>query len=121
MAIRGMKKMLAEIERSVDERTENLSEEALACRRRGFHLWVERAQSLRRFNNLAAQGLMEEDKYCEGNCGATWRQVWDVRRNELVEEERRLPDEYKMPKGTGRMKRGDARAAYFLRKVRAYA
>lgn len=121
MSVRTMKKVLAEIERNVDERTDDLSDAALSCRRRGFHLWVEKAQSLRRFNNLAAQGLLEEDKYCNEGCGATWRQVWDVRNDELVEVERHLPDDYKMPKGTGRMPRSAARAAYFLRRARSFA
>lgn len=105
-----------------DDRANNLSDEALTCRSLG-HKWEIKAQSGRRFHELYAQGLVEYERFCGHGCGSTWRQVWDLRRKEMVENERSYPKggEYLMPTGTGRMARGEAVVAAFARQHPSFA
>lgn len=101
---------------SVDDRTTQMTEQALICRSSG-HAWQTRARTRKRTHELASQGLMEFDRYCGNGCGSTWRQVWNVVERVMVENERRYPTggEYLMKPGNGRMSRADAVPSLFAR------
>ncbi len=105
----------------VDERARNLSEEALFCRRFG-HDWKLQAMTKRRFNELIALGQQEDNRYCANGCESTWRQLWDLRTGEVLENERTYPSggAYLMPPGSGRMDRKEARVALFARQYPEY-
>lgn len=100
----------------LDDRTGALSDEALVCRTLG-HLWERRSSSRTQAMNLIKQGLVEYFRFCGNGCGSTWRQVWDIRRKEIIENERTYPKNgaYLMPSGSGRLPRGEAFAANFAR------
>ena len=100
----------------VDDRTSEMSEEALFCRSRG-HKWGDRGITRRRYAELLADGLMEDNRYCENGCGGTWRQVWSLRNGEILVNERLYPkgSDYLAPKGRGRILRAQARIARFAR------
>lgn len=102
----------------IDDRTSEMSDVALRCRKRG-HKWEEKSLSRKRFNELAELGQQEENLYCERMCGSTWYQLWDIENETLLEEKREYPKglEYLMPKGTGRLRRGAARKALFARQT----
>lgn len=104
------------VDLNYDDRTNNMTDEALICRTFG-HKWERRAASRRRTVELLEQGLVEYFRFCEHGCGSTWRQVWDLKRKEIVENDRRYPKngEYMVPPGSGRLRRGDAFAANFSR------
>lgn len=106
---------------TVDARTEHLSDEALICRRYG-HRWTLKAMSRRRFQELIKKGQMEDDRYCDNGCGGTWRQLWNVRNGQVIENERHYPSggAYLLPSGSGRLHRDDARVAQFARDYAAY-
>jgi hypothetical protein len=106
---------------TVDDRTDGMSDEALVCRSFG-HRWTLRAISRSRFQELISQGLTEYVRYCENGCGSTWRQVWDVRSGDVVENDRRYPSrgEYLAPVGQGRVRRPQARIASFARQYPGY-
>lgn len=107
---------------AVDSRTDHLTDEALLCRTHG-HRWTIKAISRARFQELIKNGHSEFNRYCEHGCGSTWRQLWDVRTGEVLENERRYPGagEYLLPSGTGRLHRTQARVAQFARQYPAYA
>lgn len=106
----------------VDDRTGNLTDQALICRTFG-HKWGLSGIPRSRFLSLLAKGQGEYNRYCENGCGSTWRQLWDVRTGEVLENERNYPKngEYLLPSGTGRMHRTSARVANFARQNPAYA
>lgn len=108
--------MARSLKLAVDERTGEMSDQALMCRSLG-HSWQLRAMSRTRFSELIKLGLTENFRYCANGCGSTWRQVWDVSTGEVVEQEREYPKglEYKMPHGQGRLHRTKARVAAFAR------
>lgn len=100
----------------VDDRTAEMTEQALICRSSG-HAWVMRAKTRKRTHELAAQGLMEFDRECSNGCGCTWRQVWNVRERIMIENDRQYPQgrDYKVRPGDGRMSRADAIPSLFAR------
>lgn len=104
----------------VDERTKDMSDAALFCRRYG-HKWALQAMTPKRFKELVAAGLHEEQRYCENECGSTWEEIWDLYSGDTVKARRDYPKgaEYKMPQGTGRLNRKQARVAYFARRYRS--
>lgn len=107
---------------SVDSRCDALSDEALFCRTHG-HKWAVKALSRARFADLIRNGHSEFSRYCEHGCGSTWRQLWDVRTGQVLENERYYPrgGEYLMPLGSGRLHRPEARVAQFARQHPTYA
>lgn len=106
----------------VDDRTQHMTDEALHCRTFG-HKWAMKAISRKRFQQLIAQGHAEYHRYCENGCGSTWRQLWDVRTGEVLENDRSYPKngEYLMKNGEGRLRRPNARVAQFARSYPGYA
>lgn len=100
----------------IDDRTDPMSDEALICRTFG-HKWERRAASRKRTLELINLGLVEYSRFCGNGCGSTWLQVWDVRRKEIVETRRTYPTngEYLSAAGRGRLPRGEAFAACFVR------
>lgn len=101
---------------NVDDRTNALTDEALICRTFG-HKWERRSASRRRTLELLETGLVEYNRYCGNGCGGTWRQVWSIDQRAMVENDRQYPKngEYLLPKGSGRLHRGDAFVANFAR------
>lgn len=100
----------------IDDRTNEMSEEALFCRSRG-HKWGDRGITRKRYAELLADAMMEDNRYCENGCGSTWRQVWSLRTGEILVNDRDYPKggEYRAPKGQGRVLRAQARIARFAR------
>lgn len=100
----------------IDDRTEPMSDEALICRTFG-HKWERRSSSRTRTLQMLREGLVEYFRYCEHGCGSTWRQTWSITSRSIVENERNYPKNgaYLMPKGAGRLHRGDAFVANFAR------
>lgn len=101
---------------NVDDRTNHMTDEALHCRTFG-HKWTIKATGRKRFTELIADGHAEYNRYCENGCGSTWRQLWDVRTGEVLENDRQYPKngEYLMRNGSGRLHRTSARVAQFAR------
>lgn len=100
----------------IDDRTGSMSDEALLCRTFG-HRWERRSSSRTQALKLIKDGLVEYFRFCGHGCGSTWRQLWDIRRKEIIENQRTYPrnGEYLMPTGQGRLPRGEAFAANFAR------
>lgn len=104
----------------VDERTANLSEKALFCRTYG-HKWGVIPIGAARHAELLRQGLTETHRECEHGCGSTWWELWEVSSGNVVDFERKYATaideagQYRMPKGTGRLPRAEARKANFAR------
>lgn len=100
----------------LDDRTSAMSDEALLCRTFG-HKWERRSSGRAHALELIKSGLVEYYRYCDHGCGSTWRQVWDIRRKEIVETQRSYPKngEYLVPTGRGRLPRGEAFLANFVR------
>lgn len=109
------------IDLDIDSRTSAMTDEALVCRTFG-HKWERRSASRKKTLELLRQGMVEYFRYCENGCGSTWIQVWNYRNRELVLNQRDYPrgDDYKMPKGQGRLRRGDAFAANLAREFPEY-
>lgn len=112
---------MAKVKLAVDERTSDLSDAALYCRSKG-HAWQEKALSRRRFRELFAQGMSEENEFCPV-CGSTLLRIFDVTDGRIVEQKRTYPGgtEYLLPKGSGRLSRSSARVARFARLYKSYA
>lgn len=106
----------------VDERTAEMSDAALRCRSRG-HKWEENAMTRRRYAELTAAGLWEDNLYCDNGCGSTWIINFSLRTGEILSSKRQYPkgSEYLMPKGNGRLARDSARIARVARQIPAYA
>lgn len=102
----------------VDARTESMSDEALLCRTLG-HKWELKALSRKRILELLDEGQREFQRYCGNGCGCTWREVWSIREKVRVISERTYPpnNDYLMPAGSGRLRRGDAFAANLAREL----
>src|SRR3954469_6297449 len=102
----------------IDERTNSMSDRALYCRTWG-HAWKNRAISRTQVLANLRQGMMEYNRYCDNGCGSTWRQVWSIHERMIVVNDRQYPKngEYLMPKGQGRLRRGDAWAANLQREI----
>ena len=105
---------------SLDERTGAMPDEVLECR--GFnHHWVRRPVSPARFIAMARQGYKEVVRVCQtkpdgtGGCGNTWTQVFNRNTGGLVEDDRSYDANYKVPRGSGRMSKAEARKALWAR------
>lgn len=117
---RGTKKLAFKI--SVDDRTGNMSDEALFCRSRG-HKWGDKGVTRKEYNELIADGLWADNLYCENNCGKGRKVIWSLRTGEVVKEVRTgdTDESYRMPKGQGRLPRTSARQARGARQLAAFA
>lgn len=102
-----------------DERTDTMTAQALMCRAAG-HVWVLQAMSRKRYRDLINEGCMEWNRHCDNGCGATWRQLFNIRNGQIIENERRYPTNgtYLLKPGTGRLHRNEARVAHFARTYR---
>lgn len=111
MATARRRKIVAELE--VDHDTDNMSDEALKCRKRG-HKWEERGMTRKHYQELISQGLMEDALFCDNGCGWTWTITWRLRNGEVITSKRIPPKDkssYCMPAGSGRLSRDAARVA----------
>jgi hypothetical protein len=100
----------------VDERTKEMSNQALICRR-GGHRWVDQALPRRQTLENLKNGIMEYRKACK--CGYSISETWSIRERMRVESKARYPKggEYLMPPGSGRLSRAEAFAASVVREV----
>jgi hypothetical protein len=100
----------------IDERTVDMSTQALLCRGRG-HRWEDEAMSRRQTMENLKSGIMEYRKRCR--CGQSIREVWSIRERVRIVNERKYPKGglYKLPPGSGRLNRADAWAASLMREV----
>lgn len=103
------------IDIDVDERTSEMSNQALICRGRG-HRWEDVAISRRQTLENLKNGIMEYHTRCK--CGQSIREVWSIRERMRIQHERKYPTTgYKVPPGSGRLARRDAWAASIVREV----
>jgi hypothetical protein len=113
---------LSKINLDVDERTEQMSDEALVCRSRG-HKWGDRGLTRKRYQQLIKDGLWEDALYCENGCGYTKSIVWELRSGNIISQTQAYPSDgsYLLAKGfTGRIRRDSARVARVSRQISAY-
>lgn len=101
---------------TVDDRTSEMSTTAIRCRRYG-HRWDLKATPRKRYLELLRRGIAEENRYCSNGCGGTWQEVFDINSGSVLEKVKKYPttDDYRMPRGTGRLSRDAARVALFAR------
>lgn len=116
MTMSRVRQLIKELD--IDERTDNMSDEALWCRSRG-HKWGDRGMSRKQYNDLLQDGLMMEAMYCENRCGCTWTITFKIRNGEIVENKREYPRSggYLIRKGSGRLNRSSARVARTARQL----
>lgn len=116
MATSLMRQLIKDLD--VDERTSELSDEALVCRSRG-HKWEDRALTRKRYAEMLMEGFMIDAMYCGHGCGCTWEITWAVRNGEVIESKREYPRDrsYLLPSGTGRLHRNNARVARAARSL----
>ncbi len=99
----------------VDDRTDGMSRDALACRATN-HAWLLVPQNAKRREELLTHGQVEWVRTCSGGCGGRWTQVFNAYTWDVVVDHREYTDPtYKVPKGTGRLPKKEARKAYFAR------
>ncbi len=102
----------------VDERTKDMTTEALVCRGGLNHAWIEipQAEDDARSNRLL--GIAEIKAVCHGGCGGMWVRQWSTLTEPwlLIKNKRDYGANYLVPKGTGRLPKHEARKAYFARK-----
>jgi hypothetical protein len=97
----------------LDHRTNDMTEEALECR--GWnHLWQRQTLPPNQVLAMLAQGYAEAVRNCR--CGAVWRQVYDANSFDVVLDRHDYPNTgFKVPPGTGRLNKREARKAAFAR------
>lgn len=113
---RTVKTMVADLGIEVDERTREMSFQALICRGRG-HRWEDVALPRSTTLDNLQNGIMEYRKQCK--CGQKIREVWSIRQRARIHLKREYPknNEYLVPKGSGRLRKGDAWAAGLVREL----
>jgi hypothetical protein len=100
----------------VDQRTDNMPEEALTCRSR-MHIWVEVPLTLATLETMVEIGVVTVTSRCANQCGGVWIEVFDPVTWERVDSKRVYErPEYNVPKGTGRMPKRNARRALMTRR-----
>lgn len=106
----------------VDDRTGELSDEALFCRSRG-HKWGDKGMTRKEYAQLMSDGLWADNLYCENGCGSGRKIIWSLRTGEILEEKREYPKggDYLLKKNSGRLPRAAARMARGARQIAAYA
>jgi len=98
----------------LDERTDKLTDGMLNCR--AFrHDFRKLPPNPDRFAELLRQGYKEVVERCAAGCGTTWTRVFSRASGAMVEQYRTYDPDYKMPRGTGRMSKDEARKAQFAR------
>lgn len=98
----------------LDDRTEDMSSQALVCRTYG-HSWLPLTMSRARRAELAKRNQVED--VCECRCGAVRTMLIDLGTWDVAEHPRiKYPEGYLSPvKGMGRLPRSEARKAMFVR------
>ncbi len=98
----------------VDERTVDMSDEAVYCRRWG-HSPTPVPPGAKRRAELEALGQYEERARCLV-CGYTRGEIIDSETGDVVGRlTPKYPENYRAPRGSGRMLRAVARRAYAVR------
>lgn len=103
-----------------DERTAQISDEALVCRSTG-HRWIVKPQSEQRLRVTLVNGIIELDRFCDNGCGSSWLDVLDARTFEVLETRRRYSSDYLIKPGYGRLPRNEARKSNFVRQFPQFA
>lgn len=103
----------------VDDRTVNLEEEFLACRAEGHKLGPMVPATSARRAELAKVGQVEVYRTCE-LCKATRTQLLELPWCTVLESHYEYPEGYLLAKGSGRLPRSAAVAAYFDRHARTF-
>jgi hypothetical protein len=102
----------------IDDRTDDMPDEALGCRAYS-HQWVRTPVDRARLLELLEQGCREIVLVCSGGCGQSIHKIYNRSTGELVEQRREYGDRaYLVPKGTGRMTKNSARVALWYREDR---
>lgn len=107
------------VDLDVDDRTGEMSDAALFCRKNG-HALDERAMSRKRYQELLADGLWEDELYCRNGCGYSRTITWSLRdRGAVISTKTRYTDKtYLLPKNSGgRLNRDAARVASVARRI----
>lgn len=104
---------------AADERTEDMTTEALECRRFG-HAWNERPQGKKRRAALRRKGQDASVLQC-ARCTLTVVEVVDLDTYDVISRkpEGGYPPGYLAPRGSGRLPRREARKAYAARRSRS--
>lgn len=98
----------------LDDRTEKLTDGMLECRG-NRHDFRTAPPNPARFAALARDGLKEVVEHCVGGCGTRLTRVFNRRTGAMTEQHRTYDRDYKMPRGTGRMSKDEARKALWAR------
>jgi hypothetical protein len=104
----------------VDERTDQMSLEALMCRRYGGrHAWMPVLRSARRRAELLDRGQTESVSRCVRECGARVTELIDLRTGDLISRKIEYPSEGYLIAGPsrGRLPVSAARQALYMRKA----
>jgi hypothetical protein len=118
-----MARKTKKLELDVDERTGEMSDAALFCRKNG-HAPDERGMTRRRYQELIADGLWEDILYCRNGCGYTRTITWRLNGGAIVNIKTEYSDKsYLLPKnhGGGRLNRDSARVASVARRIPKFA
>ncbi len=100
----------------IDQRTDNMPEEALACRSR-MHIWVEVPLTLSTLEKMIEAGIVSITSRCANQCGSVWIEVFDPKTWDRVETKRIYERaDYGVPKGSGRLPKRSARRALMSRR-----
>lgn len=106
------------IQVDVDDRTDQMTLQALLCRRYG-HAWMPVPQGAKRRAALLKLGQTESVNRCIRDCGVARVELIDLDSWEVISRRMEYPEEgYLMTgQGTGRLPRSEARKAIFARNV----
>jgi len=100
----------------IDQRTDNMPEEALACRSR-MHIWVEVPLTLTALEKMIEAGVVSITSRCANQCGSVWIEVFDPKTWDRIDTKRIYERaDYGVPKGTGRLPKRSARRALMTRR-----
>lgn len=104
----------------IDDRTDQVSDEALYCRAYG-HRWYMKPMSESRLRETLRNGLIESDRFCENGCGSEWLEIVDARTFETVQTRRRYAEGYLISPGSGRLPKPEAKKSRFARQFPQFA
>lgn len=106
----------------VDERTDDMDEQVLHCRGLN-HIWIDVPATPHRAAQMSRDGYLEIVRRCRedlGGCGGVWTVVINRRTGAYVTNKRDMPKDFAVPRGSGRMSKDAARAAWAARRDPQY-
>lgn len=105
---------------TADERTTEISDEALYCRTYG-HKWAVRPYSEQSLRIWLRNGVIENARWCENGCGSDWIEYIETRNFTVIDVKRTYPKGYLLKPGSGRLPRNEARKSRFMRQWPQFA